>query len=308
MNKFFNTILDTIGKTPLVKINKLTPPNSATILAKVESFNPASSIKDRVGVALIEAAEESGILKPGSIIIEPTSGNTGIGLAMAAAVKNYHLILTMPDSMSIERQRLLKAYGAELVLTPGSEGMKGAISKAEELARQNPNSFIPQQFSNPANPTIHYQTTGPEIWEDTNGKIDALVACVGTGGTLSGTAKFLKEKNPKIKIIAVEPAESPLLSQGYAAPHKIQGIGANFIPENLDTALIDEIIPVSADDAGKTARQAATREGLLIGISSGAALTAALTLAKRPEYANSHVVVILPDSGERYLSSWLFNE
>lgn len=308
MNKFFNTILDTIGKTPLVKINKLTPPNSATILAKVESFNPASSIKDRVGVALIEAAEESGILKPGSIIIEPTSGNTGIGLAMAAAVKNYHLILTMPDSMSIERQRLLKAYGAELVLTPGSEGMKGAISKAEELARQNPNSFIPQQFSNPANPTIHYQTTGPEIWEDTNGKIDALVACVGTGGTLSGTAKFLKEKNPKIKIIAVEPAESPLLSQGYAAPHKIQGIGANFIPENLDTALIDEIIPVSADDAGETARQAATREGLLIGISSGAALTAALTLAKRPEYANSHVVVILPDSGERYLSSWLFNE
>lgn len=307
MNKFFNTILETIGHTPLVKINKLAPAN-ATLFAKVESFNPASSIKDRVGLALIEEAEKNGTLKPNSLIIEPTSGNTGIGLAMAAAVKNYRLILTMPDSMSIERQRLLKAYGAELVLTPGSEGMSGAIAKAEEIARQNPNSFIPQQFSNPANPAIHYQTTGPEIWEDTNGEIKALVACVGTGGTLSGIAKFLKEKNPKIKIIAVEPAESPLLSKGFAAPHRIQGIGANFIPDNLDTTLIDEIIPVTSDEAGKFARQAATQEGLLIGISGGAALTAALNLVNRPEFAQQPIVAILPDSGERYLSSWLFND
>lgn len=307
MNKFFNTILETIGHTPLVKINKLAPAN-ATLFAKVESFNPASSIKDRVGLALIEEAEKNGILKPNSLIIEPTSGNTGIGLAMAAAVKNYRLILTMPDSMSIERQRLLKAYGAELVLTPGSEGMSGAIAKAEEIARQNPNSFIPQQFSNPANPAIHYQTTGPEIWEDTNGEIKALVACVGTGGTLSGIAKFLKEKNPEIKIIAVEPEESPLLSKGFAAPHRIQGIGANFIPDNLDTTLIDEIIPVTADEAGKFARQAATQEGLLIGISGGAALAAALNLANRPEFAQQPIVAILPDSGERYLSSWLFND
>lgn len=307
MNKFFNTILETIGHTPLVKINKLAPAN-ATLFAKVESFNPASSIKDRVGLALIEEAEKNGTLKPNSLIIEPTSGNTGIGLAMAAAVKNYRLILTMPDSMSIERQRLLKAYGAELVLTPGSEGMSGAIAKAEEIARQNPNSFIPQQFSNPANPAIHYQTTGPEIWEDTNGEIKALVACVGTGGTLSGIAKFLKEKNPEIKIIAVEPAESPLLSKGFAAPHRIQGIGANFIPDNLDTTLIDEIIPVTADEAGKFARQAATQEGLLIGISGGAALAAALNLVNRPEFAQQPIVAILPDSGERYLSSWLFND
>lgn len=306
MNKFFNTILETIGHTPLVKINKLAPAN-ATLFAKVESFNPASSIKDRVGLALIEEAEKNGTLKPNSLIIEPTSGNTGIGLAMAAAVKNYRLILTMPDSMSIERQRLLKAYGAELVLTPGSEGMSGAIAKAEEIARQNPNSFIPQQFSNPANPAIHYQTTGPEIWEDTNGEIKALVACVGTGGTLSGIAKFLKEKNPEIKIIAVEPAESPLLSKGFAATHRIQGIGANFIPDNLDTTLIDEIIPVTADEAGKFARQAATQEGLLIGISGGAALAAALNLVNRPEFAQQPIVAILPDSGERYLSSWLFN-
>lgn len=307
MNKFFNTILETIGHTPLVKINKLAPAN-ATLFTKVESFNPASSIKDRVGLALIEEAEKNGTLKPNNLIIEPTSGNTGIGLAMAAAVKNYRLILTMPDSMSIERQRLLKAYGAELVLTPGSEGMSGAIAKAEEIARQNPNSFIPQQFSNPANPAIHYQTTGPEIWEDTNGEIKALVACVGTGGTLSGIAKFLKEKNPEIKIIAVEPAESPLLSKGFAAPHRIQGIGANFIPDNLDTTLIDEIIPVTADEAGKFARQAATQEGLLIGISGGAALAAALNLVNRPEFAQQPIVAILPDSGERYLSSWLFND
>lgn len=303
----YQDITQLIGKTPMVRINKMAN-NQAEIIVKVESFNPASSVKDRVGMALINDAEKQNLLQPGATIIEPTSGNTGIGLALVSAVKGYHLILTMPDSMSLERQRLLKALGAELILTPGKDGMLGSIAKAEELLKQIPGSFIPQQFNNPANPQCHFETTGPEIWQDTDGKIDVFVAGVGTGGTLSGVAKFLKQKKPQIKIIAVEPEESPIISKGIAGPHKIQGIGANFLPKNLNTKIIDEVFTVTSEAARATARKAATQEGLLIGLSGGAALYAAMQIGQRPEMSGKRIVVILPDSGERYLSGWLFEE
>ena len=307
MANIHETITELVGNTPLVRIRKLNQ-GGAEVVAKVEYFNPGGSVKDRIALAMIEAAEASGILKPGGTLIEPTSGNTGVGLALAAAVKGYHLILTMPDTMSVERRKLAAAYGAELVLTPGSEGMKGAIAKANELHAATPNSLIPQQFENPANPEKHYRTTGQEILRDTDGKVDAFVAGVGTGGTLSGVGKALREANPAVKIYAVEPDTSPVLSQGHAGPHKIQGIGAGFVPKTLDTAIYDGVIPVSAENAGATARAAAKDEGLLIGISSGAALYAALELAKKPEFAGKRIVVLLPDTGERYLSTWLFAE
>lgn len=302
-----STILEKVGHTPLVRINKLNR-GKAEVLAKVEYFNPAGSVKDRIAIGMIEAAEKAGKIAPGALIIEPTSGNTGIGLALVAAVKGYRLILTMPDTMSVERRKLLAAYGAELVLTEGALGMQGAIDKAEELAKQHPGSFIPQQFDNPANPECHRGTTAAEIWADTDGRVDAFVAGVGTGGTLTGVGSVLKERNPEVKVIAVEPSDSPVLSGGKPGPHKLQGIGAGFVPSVLDTGIIDEVFPVDAGNAGETARAAATQEGLLIGISSGAALFAALELSKRPEYADRRIVVLLPDSGERYLSSWLFEE
>ena len=302
-----NTILDKIGGTPLVRINKLNQ-GGAEVVVKVESFNPGSSVKDRIAFAMIEAAEQEGKLKPGALIIEPTSGNTGIGLAFVAAVKGYHLILTMPETMSIERRKLAQAYGAEIVLTEGAKGMKGAIAKALELREANPGSFIPQQFENPANPAYHKAHTGPEIWADSDGKVDAFVAGVGTGGTLTGVGEYLREKNPNVKIFAVEPDTSPVLAGGAPGPHKIQGIGAGFVPKVLNTNLITEVIGVSAENAGKTARAAAAQEGLLVGISSGAALYAALELAKRPEFAGKRIVALLPDTGERYLSTWLFSE
>ncbi|MBO4491458.1 MAG: cysteine synthase A [Lentisphaeria bacterium] len=300
-------ILERIGGTPLVKINKLNQ-GAAEVVAKVEFFNPGGSVKDRIAFAMIEAAEKAGLLKPGALIIEPTSGNTGVGLALVAAVKGYHLILTMPETMSVERRKLAAAYSAEIVLTEGAQGMKGAIAKALELQKQNPGSFIPQQFENPANPAYHQAHTGPEIWTDAEGKVDAFVAGVGTGGTLTGVAKYLKERNPAIRIYAVEPDTSPVLSGGKPGPHKLQGIGAGFVPGVLDTGIISEVITVSAENAGKTARAAAAREGLLVGISSGAALYAALELAKKPEFAGKRIVVLLPDTGERYLSTWLFSE
>ena len=302
-----NTILDKIGGTPLVRINKLNQ-GGAEVVVKVESFNPGSSVKDRIAFAMIEAAEQAGQLKPGALIIEPTSGNTGIGLAFVAAVKGYHLILTMPETMSIERRKLAQAYGAEIVLTEGAKGMKGAIAKALELREANPGSFIPQQFENPANPAYHKAHTGPEIWADADGKVDAFVAGVGTGGTLTGVGEYLREQNPDVKIFAVEPDTSPVLAGGAPGPHKIQGIGAGFVPKVLNTGLITEVIGVSAENAGKTARAAAAQEGLLVGISSGAALWAALELAKRPEFAGKRIVALLPDTGERYLSTWLFSE
>ena len=302
-----SNILEKIGNTPLVRINKLNK-GQAEVVVKVESFNPGSSVKDRIAIAMIEAAEKDGKLKPGALIIEPTSGNTGIGLAFVSAVKGYHLILTMPETMSIERRKLAQAYGAEIVLTEGAKGMKGAIEKALELQAQNPGSFIPQQFENPANPAYHKSHTGPEIWADTDGKVDAFVAGVGTGGTLTGVAEYLKEKNPDIKIFAVEPDTSPVLSGGKPGPHKIQGIGAGFVSKVLNTSVITKVIGVSAENAGATARAAAAQEGLLVGISSGAALYAALELAKQPEFAGKRIVALLPDTGERYLSTWLFSE
>ena len=300
-----NTVLERIGGTPLVRINKLNQ-GGAEVVVKVESFNPGGSVKDRIAFAMIEAAEKAGKLKPEALIIEPTSGNTGVGLALVAAIKGYKLILTMPETMSIERRKLASAYGAEIVLTAGADGMKGAIAKALELQKQHPGSFIPQQFENPANPAYHTLTTGPEIWQDTDGKVDALVAGVGTGGTLTGTGEYLKAKNPDIKIYAVEPDTSPVLSGGTPGPHKIQGIGAGFVPKVLKTDLITGVITVSAENAGKTAREAAAKEGLLVGISSGAALYAALELAQKPEFAGKRIVALLPDTGERYLSTWLF--
>ncbi len=297
-----------IGNTPLVRINSLSSGSHAEVLVKLESANPYSSVKDRVGLALIETAEQQGLLRKGSVIIEPTSGNTGIALAAIGAAKGYRVILTMPETMSVERIKVLTAFGAEVILTEGSKGMKGAIEKAEELKKSITDSFIPQQFNNPANPEAHRKTTAEEIWNDTEGKVDILVAGVGTGGTVTGTGEVLKEKNPDIRVIAVEPATSPVLSGGKAGGHKIQGIGAGFIPAILNTDIFDEVIRVEDRDAGLTSRRAAKEEGMLIGISSGAALWAALEVAKREENKGKRIVVILPDTGERYLSTWLFDE
>lgn len=306
----FDKITDLIGGTPILKLNNYIALNElpANIYAKLEYFNPAGSIKDRIAKAMIDDAEAKGALKPGAVIIEPTSGNTGIGLAAVAASKGYRIILTMPETMSVERRNLLKAYGAELVLTDGAKGMKGAIAKAEELAQQIEGGFIPSQFTNSANPTAHFNTTGPEIWEDTDGKVDIFVAGVGTGGTVSGVGKYLKSKNPNVKVVAVEPAGSPVLSKGVAGPHKIQGIGAGFVPETLDTKIYDEIIAVENEDAFATGRTLARKEGLLVGISSGAAVYAATQLAKRPENKGKNIVVLLPDTGDRYLSTPMFAE
>ena len=306
----FDKITDLIGGTPILKLNNYIALNElpANIYAKLEYFNPAGSVKDRIAKAMIDDAEAKGALKPGAVIIEPTSGNTGIGLAAVAASKGYRIILTMPETMSVERRNLLKAYGAELVLTDGAKGMKGAIAKAEELAQQIEGGFIPSQFTNNANPTAHFNTTGPEIWEDTDGKVDIFVAGVGTGGTVSGVGKYLKSKNPNVKVVAVEPAGSPVLSKGVAGPHKIQGIGAGFVPETLDTKIYDEIITVENEDAFATGRTLARKEGLLVGISSGAAVYAATQLAKRPENKGKNIVVLLPDTGDRYLSTPMFAE
>ncbi len=306
--KVYEQITDLIGSTPLVKLKNYSANRKleATVLAKVEFFNPAGSVKDRIAKAMLDDAEAKGLLKPDSVIIEPTSGNTGIGLASVAASRGYKTILTMPETMSVERRNLLKAYGAQLVLTDGAKGMKGAIEKAQELATQTPNSFIPSQFTNPANPAAHLATTGPEIWNDTDGKVDIFVAGVGTGGTLSGVGAYLKSQNPDVKVVAVEPAGSPVLSKGTAGPHKIQGIGAGFVPETLNTKIYDEIIPVENEDAFATGRAIAHEDGILVGISSGAAVFAATQLAQRPENKGKVIVALLPDTGERYLSTPMF--
>ena len=308
--KIFDKITDLIGGTPLLKLNNYSTQKGldTPIIGKLEYFNPAGSVKDRIAKAMIDDAEAKGLLKPDSVIIEPTSGNTGIGLAAVAAARGYRIILTMPETMSVERRNLLKAYGAELVLTDGAKGMNGAIAKADELAAQTPNSFIPSQFTNPANPTAHRETTGPEIWEDTEGKVDIFVVGVGTGGTVTGIGEYLKSKNPDVKIVAVEPAGSPVLSEGTAGPHKIQGIGAGFVPETLNTSIYDEIITVENEAAFDTGRALARSEGLLVGISSGAAVFAATVLAQRPENKGKVIVALLPDTGDRYLSTPMFSE
>ena len=308
MAKVYDSILDLVGKTPLVELKRIEEKEGlqAKLIAKVESFNPAGSVKDRIAKAMSEDAEAKGLLKEGSVIIEPTSGNTGIGLAAAATVKGYRMILTMPETMSVERRNIVKAYGAEVVLTDGTKGMKGAIEKADELAKEIPNSFIAGQFVNPANPATHKKTTGPEIWEDTDGEVDIFVAGVGTGGTITGTGEYLKEKKPEVKIVAVEPASSPVLSEGVSGPHKIQGIGAGFVPETLNTSIYDEIIKVENEDAFETGKYLAAEEAILAGISSGAALYAAIQLAKREENKGKTIVVLLPDNGDRYYSTALF--
>ena len=310
MSKVYKSALELIGKTPLVEVTNIEKELGleAKVLVKLEYFNPAGSVKDRIAKHMIEVAEEKGLLKPGSVIIEPTSGNTGIGLAAIAAAKGYRTILTMPETMSVERRNILKAYGAEIVLTEGAKGMKGAIAKADELAKEIPNSFIPGQFVNPANPEMHFQTTGPEIWEDTDGQVDYFTAGVGTGGTVTGVGKFLKSKNPNVKVAAIEPSDSPVLSQGRAGSHKIQGIGAGFVPDTLDTSVYDEVMPITNEDAFATAKFLAKKEGILVGISSGASLYAAIQIAKRPEAKGKTIVALLPDSGDRYYSTPLFAE
>lgn len=304
----YNNILDTIGGTPLVRLNSLTEDLDANILVKVESFNPANSVKDRIGKAIIEAAVESGELKPGGTIVEATSGNTGIALAFAGAALGYNVILTMPETMSNERKVLLRAYGAEIVLTPGSAGMQGAVDKANEILDNTENAIMASQFANKANPEIHYKTTGPEIWDDAEGQVDAFVAGIGTGGTISGVGRYLREKNPDVKLIGVEPADSPLLTEGKAGPHKIQGIGANFVPEVLDRGLLTEVLTATSEESIETSRKLATDEGLLVGISAGANVSAALRLAAREEYKGKTIVVVLPDFGERYISTVLYDD
>ena len=310
MSKVYKSALELIGKTPLVEVTNIEKELGleAKVLVKLEYLNPAGSVKDRIAKHMIEVAEEKGLLKPGYVIIEPTSGNTGIGLAAIAAAKGYRTILTMPETMSVERRNILKAYGAEIVLTEGAKGMKGAIAKADELAKEIPNSFIPGQFVNPANPEMHFRTTGPEIWEDTDGQVDYFTAGVGTGGTVTGVGKFLKSKNPNVKVAAIEPSDSPVLSQGRAGSHKIQGIGAGFVPDTLDTSVYDEVMPITNEDAFATAKLLAKKEGILVGISSGASLYAAIQIAKRPEAKGKTIVALLPDSGDRYYSTPLFAE